>query len=156
MCIQKNFFVKKIQIGENLNPPRYHFICSKTKTAFLTDFTKFSWNLGWKIENDLYLLRLVADTGHARACADPFADLLRIADIFHRCLIHCCAGWVSWSSTMLLRWNPVALLRVSALLICPGVIAEFQSAKIKGYHIRIFAHVNAYNAHRATKTMQGI
>ena len=45
---------------------------------------------------------------------------------------------------------------VSVLLIFLGMVAEFQSAKIKCYRNRIFAHVNAYNAHRATKTMQDI
>ena len=148
---------KKFQIGENLNhPPRYHFTGSKTKTAFLMNFTKFSWNLGWKIENDLYLLRLVADTWHVLARADPFADLLRIGGILHKLRIYRFDGWVSWPFAMLRRWNPDALLRVSFLLICPGVATEFQSAQIKGYRKRIFAHVNAYNAHRATQTMQDI
>ena len=36
-----------------------------------------------------------------------------------------------------------ALLRVSFLLICPCMVAEFQSAQIKGYNKLIFAILNA-------------
>ena len=81
---------KKFQIGENLNHPphQYHYTCPKTKMAFLTNFTKFSWNFGWKIENDLYLLRLVADNWHVLDRADPFTDLRHISKI----LIYRCAG----------------------------------------------------------------
>ena len=155
MRIQKNFREKNSNRGE-FEPPRYHYIGSKTKTAFLTNFTKFSWNLGWKIENDLYWLRLVADTVPVLARADLFADMSRIGGILHKCRMYRCACLVSWSFTMLRLWNPVALLRVSFLLIRPGVAAEFQSAQIKGNRKRIFAPVNAYNAHRATQNMQDI
>ena len=65
------------------------------------NFTKSSWNLGWKIENDLYWLRLVADTGTFRLRSDHFADLLRIGGIFHKLRIYRFACWVSWSSAML-------------------------------------------------------
>jgi hypothetical protein len=72
------------------------------------------------------------------------ADLLQIADILHKCQIYRCAGF----GFLIFFHAPViecrgALLRVSFLLICPGMVAEFQSAQIKGYNKRIFAPVNA-------------
>ena len=105
MRIQKNFSRKNFKSGRIWTPPRYHYIGSKTKTAFLTNFTKFSWNLGWKIENDLYLSRLVSDAGSALSCADPFADLSRIGGILHTFRIYRLAGWASWSFAMLRQSN---------------------------------------------------
>ena len=37
--------------------------------------------MGWKIENDLYLLRLVVDAVHVMARADPFTDRRHIAQM---------------------------------------------------------------------------
>ena len=45
------------------------------------NFTKFSENLGRKIENDLYWLRLVTYTEPVRARADPFTDRRHIAQM---------------------------------------------------------------------------
>jgi len=97
--------------------------------------------LGWKIENDLYWLWLVTDTGPVRVRADPFADPLRISGILHKCLIYRCAGLVSWSFAMLRIWNPGALLRVSFLLILSGRGCRISRCTNKIYCDRIFAPV---------------
>lgn len=88
------------------------------------NFTKFSENLGRKIENDLYWLRLVTYTEPVRARAELFT-ITQTPDIplylFDCSDLSPCSG----------IWNLGAPVRVSVLLICPVAVAEFQGTQIK-------------------------